>query len=187
MKKLTGKVKISPLPTMKFPDIGPSIPQVSVKSLPDILQSIKKEVGTPIVTYDEAIALTNIKFDNGEPLLRLENRYFVYEVVNMLNSLDFEVVYNFLNAGWEKVFGPSRPGIRKKIIFENPLLGPAKEKLALDMEIFRNRVDVEKGSVDCRKCGSEETISVERQVRASDEPVSIFCRCLQCSYAWRAQ
>jgi DNA-directed RNA polymerase subunit M/transcription elongation factor TFIIS len=131
--------------------------------------------------------LTSLKFKHsGEPVLTLEDRYFVYEVVNMLNELNYEQVYNFLSTDWETVFG-SMHNIRRKIIFDNPLMAPARDKFQLDMEIFRTRVDVTKGAVDCRKCGSEETISMEKQTRSADEPTSVYVFCTQCKHKWRAQ
>ncbi len=185
MKKLKGKVNISTLPMMEFPLIGPDIPHIEHQSVHTILQLIKKKDKTPLVNYNQAIALTSIKLKNGEELLSLEYRYFIYEIVNMLNTLDYEVVYNFLNVDWEKILGSRN--IRRKILFENPLLKSAKDKLDMDMEIFRGHIDVTKGAVDCPKCGSEETLSVEQQTRSADEPMSIFSNCLQCKWRWRAQ
>lgn len=164
----------------------PIIPQVQTQNLTTMLPTIIKEDGTPIINYNQSLALTSLKFQSGDNILTLEHRPFVYEIVNMLNSLDYDVVYNFLNAGWEKVLGQGA-GLRKRIIFENPLLEGAKERLAMDMEIFRNRVDVSKGAVDCKKCGSDETLSVEKQLRSADEPMTIRVTCLQCGYKWTAQ
>ncbi len=187
MKKFTGTVQTTTaIPMVEAPVTAPAVPQVETQSLINLLPSIKKEDGTPLVDYNQAISLAGLKFKNGESVLTLTDRYFVYEVTNLLNELDFEVVYNFLSVDWEKVFG-SGPNLRKKILFDNPLLEPAREKLALDMEIYRNRVDVSVGAIDCRRCGSEETLSLEKQLRGGDESMTIKCTCLQCGYKWTAQ
>ncbi len=187
MKHLKGTVKtVTPLPVAAPLATLPATPQIPTQSLTTMLPTMKKKDGTPLVDYNQALALTSLKFERGDPILTLEDRPFVYEIVNMLNELDYEVVYNFLNAGWEKVFG-SGAGLRKKIIFENPLLVKAKNKLAMDMEIYRSKVDISKGAIDCKKCGSEETLSIERQIRSADEPASIFSSCIQCGYKWRSQ
>jgi hypothetical protein len=187
MKKFTGTVQTTaPIPITGPPVTTPPIPTITTQSLTTILPSIKKEDGTPVVTYDQALALSSLKFKRGDNILTLTDRYFVFEVVNMLNTLDYEVVYNFLNAGWEKVFG-SGPGLRKKILFDNPLMENAKEKLELDMEIYRNKIEVSKGAIDCKKCGSDETLSVEKQTRSADEPMTIMVTCLACNHKWRAQ
>jgi len=187
MKSLTGTVKtVAPLPATPLSAVAPAVPQVPAQNLVNILASLKKENGSALVDYNQAIALTSLKFERGDNILTLEDRPFVYEVVNMLYTLDYEIVYNFLNAGWEKVFGQSA-NLRNKIIFENPLLSKAKDKMAMDMEIYRNKISVEVGAVNCKKCGSQETMSVEKQQRSSDEPMTIKVTCLQCNYKWTAQ
>ncbi len=187
MKKFKGRVKtVSPLGT-KTRSVLPAIPKIKTQSLVNILISIKKEDDTDLVTYDQATDLSNIRFKTRQtPVLTLKDRPFVYEITNMLNKLDYDIVYNFLDTDWEKVFGPVI-NIRHKILFENPLLSQAKQKQQLDMEIYRSKVDVSIGAVDCKRCRSSETISVERQIRAADEPVSIKIFCTSCSYRWTAQ
>lgn len=187
MKKLTGTVKtIAPLPVATPLAAAPEVPQVPVQSLVDILVKMKNKDGGLLMDYNQALALTSLKFERGDNILTLEDRPFVYEVVNMLSNLDYEIVYNFLNAGWEKVFGSSS-NLRNKIIFENPLLEKSKDRMAMDMEIYRNKIDIGTGVYDCKRCGSKETLAVERQVRASDEPASVFVSCTQCKYKWTAQ
>ena len=187
MKKFTGTVQTTTnISTMGPPITAPAIPHIKTQSISTILGSIQKSDGTPLVNNNQAISLGALKFKSGEPVLSLTYRYFVYEVINMLNELDFVIVYNYLAADWEKVFGSSS-SLRKKILFMNPLMNPAREKLDLYMEIFRNRVDVSKGAINCKRCGAEETISIESQTRSADEPMTIRCTCLQCNYKWTAQ
>jgi len=186
MKKLTGTVKLgAPVPAPSFipPPITKVVTKISVSPI-DALTSIKKKDGSPLVSYNEAINLTGLKFKRGDLILSMSYRYFIYEVINMLNRLDYEIVYNFLNAGWETAFGQGA-GLRKKILFENPLLDSSKERFQLNMEIYRNKVDVSKGVSDCKRCGSDETLTVERQIRGSDEPMTLFSSCLQCGHRWK--
>ena len=187
MEKLSGTIKtVAPLPQATPTATMPGVPVIKQQTLVTILPTIKKDDGTPIVDYNQAIALSELKFNRGDNILTLADRPFVYEIVDMLNKLEYEVVYNFLNAGWEKIFG-SGSGLRKKIVFENPLLSRSKDKLAMDMEIYRNKVDVEKGMVDCKRCGSAETLSVAKQKRSADEPMTVQVTCTQCKYKWTAQ
>lgn len=187
MEKLTGTVKtVAPLPQITNLTNAPEVPVIEKQSLITMLPSMKKEDGNPLITPNQAIALVELKFDSGDNILTLTDRPFVYEIVNMLNKLNYEVVYNFLNAGWEKVFG-SGAGLRKKILFENPLLSRSKDKLKMDMEIYRNKIDVERGMVDCKRCGSSETLSVASQKRSADEPMTVRVTCLSCNHKWTAQ
>lgn len=190
MDKFTGNVQTglttASLPVATTTSVTPAVPNIANQTIVGVLPTIKKSDGTSLVDYNQAVGLSNIKFTTGEPVLSLTDRYFVYEVVNLLNDLDYEVVFNFLSTDWIKVFGNVHD-LRKKILFENPLMEPAREKLKMDMEIFRGKVDVGVGSVNCRRCNSTETISIESQTRSGDEMISVRVSCLQCGYKWQAQ
>lgn len=146
--------------------------------------SLIKKGGKSILSNDEIKELSSLKFRDGEYRLTLEDRNFVYEIVWLLKEVGFEKTYNFLSADWEKVLGSNN--IRKRMLFENPLLERARDKFILDMDIFKTQVQVEAGE-KCRKCGSEETISVVSYIRSLDEPPRVSVRCLACSYKWNAQ
>jgi len=168
---------------MSFPELPTNLSK-NTKNLIALLIGMKKEDGKLLVNKEQATLLTNLKFSNGEPKLSFEDRNFLYEVVWMLNTLGFDITFNFLSADWEKVFGTQN--IRKKMLFENPLLEKNREKFILDLDIFRNTAKVEAGE-KCRKCGSEETISVVKQVRSCDEIQQIKITCLHCKHKWNAQ
>ncbi len=135
------------------------------------------------INKDEANSLAALKFNNGEHKLTLEDRNFVYEMAWLLNSVGFEKTFNFLSTDWEKVLGSHN--IRKRMLFENPLMDKTRDKFILDMDIFKNVVEVEAGE-KCRKCGSEETMSVVMQTRSCDELAQLKFTCLQCKYKWNA-
>ena len=187
MKKYTGTIKTATPSKAKIPTAAlPAVPEITTQSLTNLLISTKKPDGSQLVDYNQAIALTNIKFSSGEPVLTLNYRYFIYEVINLLSSLDYDIVYNFLSTDWIKVFG-NISDIRKKILLENPLLEPAKQKLQMDMEIYRNKLDVGVGVFSCKRCLSKETISLEVQNRSADEQMTVKVTCIHCGYKWRAQ
>ena len=153
------------------------------KGMVTTLLAIKKN-GKSILTNDQAKDLSSLKFREGEYRLTLEDRNFVYEIVWLLKEVGYDKTYNFLSADWEKVLGSHN--IRKRMLFENPLLDRARDKFILDMDIFKTAVHVEAGE-KCRKCGSEETISVVSFIRSLDEPPRIAVKCLACSHKWNAQ
>ena len=190
MKLLPGTIKpIAPTNLAIVPGnlaITPNIPHIPTQTVSGILTVLRKADGTPLVDYNQALSLESLKFQRGDNILTLEDRPFVYEIVEMLTAFDFTIVYNFLNAGWEKVFG-SETDLRRKIIFENPLLEKSKDKMAMDMEIYRSKVEVAMGAYNCKKCQSSETLTVSRQIRSADEPATIMVSCLQCQHKWKAQ
>lgn len=160
------------------------LPKVKSKGIIDILSSIKKEDGTDLITISEAENLSNLKFENGENILTLQDKNFLYEIIWMLTKVGYEKTYNFLSTNWEKIFGPQN--IRKKILFENPLLAPAREQFDLYMEIFKSKIEVSAGE-KCKKCKSENTISISAQTRSADEAQTIKIQCLECKFKWSAQ
>ena len=145
------------------------------------LISLQKD-GRSLVSQKEAQKLFNLTFENGEVML--DDTEFLYEISWLLNETDYDIVYNFLNAGWEKVLGSEN--IRQKILFQNPLMEPARNKFTSDMNIYKTRVEVEAGE-KCRKCGSMETISLSLQQRSCDEMTSIKITCINCKFRWSAQ
>lgn len=122
--------------------------------------------------------LTNDQIKNLVPFLN--DRYFLYEMINLLQKKGYEFTYNFLQTK------KSEESSDRKILFENPLIQSAKDKFYLDMEIYRTKPEVSAGE-RCLKCGSEETIAIEKQMRSGDEAVSIAIQCLQCKFKWRSQ
>ena len=161
-----------------------SLPKFSVKSVASILTSLKKEDGNPLVTSEEAKNLYSLNFQNGDSVLTMEEKWFVYEITWLLNKVGYDKTYNYLSADWEKVLGSTN--IRKKMLFENPLMAGTREKFLLDMEIYKTKVEVEAGET-CKKCGSDSTISISSQMRSADEAATIKVTCLQCGYRWTAQ
>jgi DNA-directed RNA polymerase subunit M/transcription elongation factor TFIIS len=155
------------------------------KGITDILLEIRKADNSPLVTTEEATNLANLKFKNGEAILNMQHRWFVYEIVWLLTVVGYTPTYNYLSMDWEKIFGEYN--IRKKMMFENPLMSPAKDKFAVDMEIYRNKPELVEGGEKCRRCQSEATVSVEKQILKCDEAVSIRIFCTSCGYKWRAQ
>lgn len=166
----------------------PSFSTVSlkvIKEISNVLISLKKEDGSALVNSEQANKLANLKFSNGEKILTMEERWFVYEIAWLLSQKGYDITYNYLSIDWEKVFG--NYNIRKKMFFENPLLDKNKEKFLLDMEIFTNKSDVVVGLMKCKKCGSDSTISASVQSRSCDEMETIKVMCLMCKFRWTAQ
>lgn len=55
-----------------------------------------------------------------------------------------------------------------------------------DHDDFINKpAEVVDGVIQCKKCGSNKTRTMARQVRSGDEGTSVFCVCTQCNSKWR--
>ena len=161
-------------------------PLKSVKNINKILPSIKNKEGNPLLTKEQAKTLSKLKFkESKEIILTLEDRNFLYEIIWLISELGYEITYNFLTTDWEKVLGSHN--IRKKMLFENPLLSKEREKFLVDMEIYRDKVDIEKGGANCPKCQSSSTMSINVQTRSGDEMTAIVMWCTDCKFKWYAQ
>lgn len=71
-----------------------------------------------------------------------------------------------------------------KIGWASPTYDCIRDKIAEFDEYLVNPFDVVEGVVECGKCGSKKTWSVQRQTRASDEPMTTFSRCVGCGNQW---
>ena len=186
MKHLTGTVEseiTSPvyddLSELSDLSISPMIPEIATESLTNIFSILKKSDGSPLLDKNQILDLLKFKIGD-ERLLNLEHRYFVYEIVNLLYTLPYTEVYNFLNAR-------KKYRNRLQILSETPSLQQARDKLEKQLDIFGTKEDVGTGIFTCRKCGSDETISKSKQTRGGDEMTSVFVHCTQCNHKWAAQ
>ena len=132
--------------------------------------------GEPLLTQQQVFDLTSLKLHSGQPLLALEDRYFVYEVVGLVQKIKFDSAYQFLTS---QVWMTS-----KECLFAFPTLDKAKDKMRVDASILRNKSIAAKGLFTCRRCGSKETISAQTQTRSADEPMTIKVTCIQCGKTW---
>lgn len=165
----------------------PPISKKDVKSVTKTLLSVKKKDGTPLVSKEEADTLSTLRFkESGNVILTMEDRPFLYEVIWMLSyeKIGYQNTYNFLTTNWEKMLG--KYNIRKKMMFENPLMNPAKEKFLVDMEIYTEKLDIEEAEVQCKRCSGSSVVTVSKQVRSADEPMTNFYVCIDCNNRWVA-
>lgn len=136
--------------------------------------------------------LTNLKLGN-EFLFDINDLYFFYEFIYLFkfyrdnNPNWFNIVFSFLNNNWLKYFKGTNNEIRKKIIYLNPLLNNLKVDNLIDLDILKNQNISQEGIYSCRKCGSKETISIEKQVRSADEPATVLVSCIHCKHVFRIQ
>lgn len=60
-----------------------------------------------------------------------------------------------------------------------------KDEVTLIIKNMINPPDVEEGAYKCRKCGSERTVSISKQLLSSDEPMTNFITCIGCNNHWK--
>ena len=180
---------------------GPSVGDVSaVSTLPTVtgvqtltmtvenaLRSFTDPNGDRLLTDDQIRQLTQIKLANGNHFFSIsteENRSYLFSLVGDLNKYGFESVYNDLMGGQD---GKGKPFTDRKEYYYNvsPSMSEARHKGRIDSEIYRDKVEISEGAFTCGKCGSRETIAVERQTRSADEPMTVTVVCVHCDNTWR--
>lgn len=100
----------------------------------------------------------------------------MYEVEYMIYELGFDVAYNHLRSSY-----PNDP------FRLSPNMDPTRIRAEMDLLNYRNRQPSMKGVYKCRKCLSDETLSVTKQTRSADEPMTVIIRCIHCNAVWRVQ
>jgi DNA-directed RNA polymerase subunit M/transcription elongation factor TFIIS len=72
-----------------------------------------------------------------------------------------------------------------KFGWQNPCFDKISTKITEFDDYLAKPFDIADGVVECPKCGSTKTWSVQKQTRASDEPMTTFSRCAACGHNWR--
>ena len=70
--------------------------------------------------------------------------------------------------------------------FFNPIFDEAREKTKKMFNMMSTPIISHQQSLySCHKCGSQDILSLSKQVRSCDEGTSVFNRCNKCQNKWR--
>lgn len=141
---------------------------------------VQQNMPMTLLTTAELRELENLTYPNGsptagEPILTLQDRNILHEVLGLIFNLGYSDTLEFLK----------RVNSSRDIIFNSPLMKQAQEKQMIDLEILRTKIEVTPGAISCPRCASREIIYVEKQVRSADEPATIFFTCVACNKKWK--
>lgn len=144
--------------------------------------------GERLLSDDQIRLLTQIKLANSDYFFSIsteDNRSYLFSLVGDLNKYGFESIYNDLIGGRD---GKGDLFTKREEYYYKVSLSmrEARHKALIDSEIYRDKVEVSEGAFKCGKCGSKETIAVERQMRSADEPMTVTIVCVHCDNTWRA-
>jgi len=159
----------------RFKDLLLTLKNATVQLSLEQSDLVQQNIPMTLLTSLDLKELESLTYPNGEPILTLQDRNTLFEVVGLLFNMGYSETLEFLR----------RVNSSNDIIFNSPLMRSAHEKQMIDLEILRSKVEVTPGVVPCPRCGSKEIIYVERQVRAADEPMTIFYTCIACNKKWK--
>ena len=79
-----------------------------------------------------------------------------------------------------------RVGTNTDPIFEHPVFDSAREKVKHVMrQLEKPQEALENSLYICFKCGSKKIFSIAKQVRSTDEGMTVFNECRDCRNKWR--
>jgi DNA-directed RNA polymerase subunit M/transcription elongation factor TFIIS len=117
------------------------------------------------------------------PLLSVEDRDGIYTIVSLIDQLGWDTAYPYIVSQLSPQLSVAE-AIRQ-IVRDSPLIKRPKERFLLDLDKYRRKASSAKGLHTCRACGSKETISVQKQLRSADEPMTTIITCVACGKTWR--
>jgi DNA-directed RNA polymerase subunit M/transcription elongation factor TFIIS len=112
--------------------------------------------------------------------LTIERRIFFLTKEKDFNYQD--IVYEIL--GIEEEDDALERIKNRQICWKNPIYDDITKKIEEIDDYLVKPFDVVDGVVECGKCGSKKTWSIQKQTRSSDEPMTTFSRCVACGHKW---
>lgn len=130
-----------------------------------------------VITPEDIVSLRQMKYRDNSPVFDLINRQRLNDAVNVLAVMG-------LVAGRRVLLEAQSPS---SIVFnlETPLLKRAKDHHDLEIKLLKTKPQIQTSVFKCLKCQSRNVMSVERQTRSADEPMTIFLSCMNCGNQWR--
>jgi DNA-directed RNA polymerase subunit M/transcription elongation factor TFIIS len=137
--------------------------QVGVKALSKVLKQQKN-----CQTFEKYIFEQVEKAENATELYL----WCIYQVVGLLiqDASEMKSIAGAVKAG--------------RIGWKSPTYDTVSAKIEEFDEYLAKPFEVVEGVVECGKCHSKKTWSVQRQTRSQDEPMTTFSRCVECGHQW---
>ncbi len=144
----------------------------NLTNLISTLSSLTDKKGKVLLNQNEIKLLIDLKSIDERSLLNTGNHW--YKIIGQITVSGFDQVYNGLNKQKWKNFNDA--------YWKLPVFNLPKWRLQYELSAIKESEKVGKGLFKCPnpKCGSEETVSAQKQVRSADEPMTIIVRCVPC-------
>jgi transcription elongation factor S-II len=154
------------------------------KSLFTILNNQKKTNNLEIGIYNYSIQ----KSSKQHIIKEWSNPYFVLIYIDR-----FRTIYNNIkNEEILKLLNDGTITCEQLAFMTHQELNPNKwdkfieEKIKRDKVKYESKVEAMTDTFTCRKCKSKKCSYYQLQTRSSDEPMTTFVTCLDCSARWRS-
>ena len=128
----------------------------------------------PLLSNEEISKLLSLRRKDGQSLILTGNDS--YNTANQIYVYKFDPIYKVLS---QQVWNDFNDAYRQFPVFE---LSRRRQKI--EIAALKKPIEVAKGITPCKRCGSEETLTRQKQVRSADEPMTLFVRCVHCNSQW---
>ncbi len=159
----------------------------SKDKLRDKFLKVKGIDGNNLLTSEQAeqlLSLNDIIIIENTPLFESIDKNFLSFVIGSIVQNGFANTFDYLSSIKEKV-SVEQSITRKQIIMESPTLSLEKSRVIMEIQVQREKIAAVEGVYTCKKCGSNKTISYQKQERAADEPLTTVITCINCNHRWK--
>ena len=150
-------------------------PSTATKETPYTILSRTREAWNG--TLEQAQTLISLHYPNGSLIIDLKRPDVITEIIGMLQTQTFDSVIQFL----------MNPNLTNPdfLLWEQKSMDEGRLRVARELMVQQTEEEGVKDVGKCRHCASNELVYKTRQTRSSDEPLSVFVRCVQCQKQWR--
>lgn len=145
-----------------------------IKTLDQFYTEVSKVVG---FNFSDRLKASVDNVPNAEKYVKFsfDNQEIMTEIISFFMNPTPEI-----RAFFNKPF--DRDTAKNYILRENPFAKPYLLKSKMRYELMKHPYEETKGVYKCRnqKCGSENTVSAQMQLRAADEGMNTFVHCASC-------
>lgn len=141
----------------------------------EVIAEILTQLGLDdTMTSEEKQRIVNYQGRDGSYLLSQDKPELFTEIINQLANFSPDE----LLAQWDAANDD------RDVMIKSPFIQPQRDALQMQIDNLQKKLDIEKGIYQCDRCGKNETIGIEKQIRSADEPMSTKVRCLNCGKNW---
>lgn len=97
------------------------------------------------------------------------------------NRILFQTAITLKKSGLKEAHEALTKG---RVCWNDKVYGKVSEKMNELNSYLVHPFIVEEGVLTCHKCNSKRTFATQIQTRSSDESISVFIRCSECSHRW---
>jgi DNA-directed RNA polymerase subunit M/transcription elongation factor TFIIS len=147
-------------------------PEVVQESAESLMRSIASSVD---LNDDQVQELLSLQYPDGSSVISLDERGVIFEIIGLLQMRPYDESVDYIRESSDS----------EALVRELPTLQAARDKIMVNLHLLRVRESGVKGVERCRRCGSDEVVFAEKQLRGADEPATTFIRCVMCQNRWR--